>query len=92
MRLFNTLVIVTPMIFFLSACPMTIAVDGDDDDSTEGGDDNANGDDDDSASAIVGDVSVFIERDCDDMRDNDRDEYTDCSDSDCHEAPDCNGF
>ncbi len=98
-----TNLIVLPMIFCLIGCPMAcspVSSDdddsaGDDDDSAEGDDDDSadeTGDDDDSALASMGDARVFIERNCDDMRDNDRDEYTDCADPDCNQAPDCNGF
>ncbi len=95
MKLINNL-IVLPLIIGLVSCPMACStVSPDDDDSAEGDDDDSadeTGDDDDSALAFVADPRVFIERDCDDMRDNDHDEYTDCSDPDCNEAPDCNGF
>ena len=93
---FTNNLIVLPLIICLIGCPMGCATTVvDDDDSAEGDDDDSadeTGDDDDSAVAFVGDARVFIERDCDDMRDNDRDEHTDCSDPDCNEAPDCNGF
>ena len=95
MKLINIFGIV-PLIFMLGC---TVPADdddsaiGDDDDSAIGDDDDSSmGDDDDSASAITGETRVFIERDCDDMRDNDRDGHTDCSDLDCNQAPDCNGF
>ncbi len=95
MKLINNL-IVLPLIIGLVSCPMACStVAPDDDDSAEGDDDDSadeTGDDDDSAMASMGDARIFVERNCDDMRDNDRDEYTDCADPDCSEAPDCNGF
>jgi len=95
MKFINNL-IVLPLIIGLVSCPMACStVAPDDDDSAEGDDDDSadeTGDDDDSAVASVGDARVFVERNCDDMRDNDSDEHTDCSDPDCNEAPDCNGF
>lgn len=91
---FTNNLIVLPLIMCLTGYPMGCATTvTDDDDSAEGDDDDSSmGDDDDSASAIMGETRIFIERNCDDMRDNDRDGHTDCSDLDCNQAPDCNGF
>tara|TARA_R110001592_G_scaffold206115_1_gene456865 strand:- start:625 stop:891 length:267 start_codon:yes stop_codon:yes gene_type:complete len=88
MKLINVLGVI-PLIFCLLGCPVA---GPDDDDSAGDDDDSSMGDDDDSASAIMGETRIFIERNCDDMRDNDRDGHTDCSDFDCNQAPDCNGF